>query len=176
MPNRLAALLLPPVLAGGCATAPEPPAEAVRHAFVLEQDLVGRTIGRGRFSTITGVERTFTARLNGTWDGTTLTLVEDFEFDDGVKERKTWRLARTAHGTYTGTREDVEGQARGFMDDGMFRLEYVMRPPGEDGRPGPRLRFRDVLAKLPDGRVVNHATVGWWGLRVGRVSLVITRE
>ena len=175
MHRHLAAILLAPLGLGACATAPAPPPEAAGSRFVLEEDLVGHTIGRGRFSTITGVDRGFTAYLEGTWDGTTLTLVEDFAFDDGEKDRKTWRLTRTPTGEFQGTREDVVGLARGFTDGGVFRLEYAMRVPGEDGKPGPKLRFRDVLAKLPDGRVINNATVGWWGLKVGQVSLEIAR-
>ena len=54
----------------------------------------------------------------------------------------------------------------------MFRLEYDVRLPSENGK-GRKVRFRDVLANDVDGKVLNTATVGWFGFRVGSVSLVM---
>lgn len=158
----------------GCATRPSLPGDnAAGERFVLERDLAGKTVGRGAFNAITGANRPFTAYLDGTWDGATLTLVEDFEFDDGEKDRKTWRLTKQADGSFTGTREDVVGEAVGFYEGDAFRLEYFIRLGGEDGR---RVKFRDILYKREDGVVVNNATVGYFGLRVGRVNLEIRRS
>lgn len=160
--------------AAGCATRPSTPPETAA-TFTIEDDLVGLSVARGEFRTITGVRRGFTARLNGAWDGRTLTLVEDFEFDDGERDRKTWRLERVGPGRYVGTREDVIGQAIGYQDGPVFRLEYDLLVPSENGR-GRKLRFRDVMAERADGVILNNATVGWRGLRVGSVSLVIERD
>lgn len=160
----------------GCATRPPLPADAIGgQGFVLERDLAGKTVGRGAFKAITGANRPFTAYLDGTWDGETLTLVEDFDFDDGEKDRKTWRLTKQADGTFTGTREDVVGEAIGFYDGDGFRLEYFIRLGGENGEGGRRVKFRDILYKREDGVVINSATVGYFGLRVGRVNLEIER-
>jgi hypothetical protein len=161
-------------LISACATRPPAPASAVSE-FVIERDLVGQSVARGEFRSITGVRRGFTAHLNGTWDGTTLTLVEDFEFDDGERDRKTWRLERVAPGRYVGSREDVVGEAVGYQDGPVFRLEYDMLLPSENGR-GPKVRFRDVMAITSDGGIINDATVGWFGFRVGSVSLLIERR
>ena len=143
--------------------------------FIIERNLVGPSVARGEFRTITGVRRAFTARLDGKWDGRTLTLVEDFEFVDGARDRKTWRLERVGPGSYVGTREDVVGQAVGFQDGKVFRLEYDVRLPSEGGR-GRKVRFRDVMAPTANGDVLNNATVGWLGLRVGSVALVIQQQ
>ncbi len=158
-----------------CATAPPLPRETGAGVFIVEQDLVGRTTARGEFRTITGVRRGFAADLDGAWDGRVLTLREDFVFDDGERDTKTWRLTRVAPGLYEGTREDVVGVARGFQDGRAFRLEYNIRLPGRDGRPGRLVRFRDVMVRTSDGVVINRATIGWRGLRVGGVDLSIRR-
>lgn len=163
------------LLLASCATRPPAPDETAS-TFVIERDLVGRSVARGEFRAINGVRRGFTATLNGAWDGRTLTLVEDFAYDDGERDRKTWRLERTAPGEFLGTREDVVGQARGFQDGDVFRLEYDVRLPDESGEPGRKVRFRDVLANTADGRVLNRANVGWFGLRVARVELTITHD
>lgn len=160
-------------LASACATRPPIPSEAADTPFVAERDLAGASVARGEFRTITGVRREFTAHLNGSWDGETLVLVEDFEFDDGERDRKTWRLRRVAPGQYLGTREDVVGEAVGYQDGRAFRLEYDIVLPSENGR-GIQVRFRDVMVLDRSGDVLNEATMGWFGFRVGSVSLRIS--
>jgi len=166
------ALLL---MLGGCATRPAVPDE-VTEPFVLQEDLLGKTVGRGNFSAIDGTSRDFVAYIEGSWDGEVMTLVEDFDYADGVKERKTWKLTKLPNGDYSGVREDVVGTARGYQDGNAFRLEYTMSIPDEDGTPGRKVSFKDVLVKLPNGDIQNQANVGLYGLRVGQVSLVISRE
>lgn len=161
------------LLASACATAPAPPRDALAQPFVLERDLAGQTVARGEFRAITGVRRPFTARLEGVSDGDVFTLTEHFEFEDGERDVKTWRLRRVAPGLFEGTREDVVGTATGRQDGNYFRLEYNVRLPTESGR-GRVVRFRDILFLNQDG-VGNTASVGWYGLRVGSVSLQIER-
>lgn len=161
-------------LTTACATRPALPATATQAPLVLERDLVGPSTARGEFRSITGAKRGFTAQLNGAWDGRVLTLAEDFVFDDGERDRKTWRLERTGPGRYVGTREDVVGQAQGFQDGAAFRLEYDVILKSAKGR-GRKVHFRDVMAINGDGDVLNNATVGLWGLKVGSVALVIQR-
>ncbi|MEM8635846.1 MAG: DUF3833 family protein [Pseudomonadota bacterium] len=166
------AFLLPLVpLAAACATRPPVP-DVAAGPFIIEEALAGETIGRGKITTITGVDRGFEAKLNGSWDGETLTLVEDFVFDDGEIDQKTWRLTKLANGEYEGTREDVVGTARGFQVENGFRLEYTMALPNGNG--GTRnVKFRDILVLADDGTVINNATIGYFGFRVGRVALTI---
>ncbi len=138
--------------------------------LVLETFFPGKTVGQGRFTNSwTGSQRRFDVVIEGSWDGSTLTLVEDFAFDDGEKDRKTWRLTRTAPGVYSGTREDVVGQARAWTDGNVVRLEYAVSLGGWT------VDFSDVLALRQDGSLINNATVGKWGIRVGRVELVLRR-
>ena len=62
-----------------------------------------------------------------------------------------------------------------WQDGPAFRLEYDVRLPTDNGEPGMKVRFRDVMVKTRDGRVLNHAAVGKWGFHVGTVELVIER-
>lgn len=165
------AILLFPFLAS-CATRPPLPEGAAQGPFVIEEVLAGTTVGNGSIKTITGVDRQFEATLSGTWDGQTLTLVEDFIFADGEEDKKTWRLTKLANGEYEGTREDVVGTARGFQVENGFRLEYLIDLPTGEGK-SRRVKFRDILVLDDGGDVLNNATVGWRGFRVGRVQLVI---
>lgn len=162
------------VLATGCATRPPIPAETAR-PFVLTEALGGVTVGRGEFSVITGVRRGFDVRLEGKVENGEFVLVEDFVFDDGQKDRKTWRLREIAPGEWRGTREDVVSEARGFADGPAFRLEYLVDLPQEGGRSSTRVRFRDVLAVTADGAVINRARITYYGFPVGRVELTFRR-
>ncbi|MEO1252632.1 MAG: DUF3833 family protein [Pseudomonadota bacterium] len=174
MMRRLLMLLVGAAALSGCVTKPKTPDIAAPSAtFVVERDLVGETVGRGVFKSRFSKDRAFTAFLDGSWDGEVLTLVEDFEFEDGEKDRKTWRLRKLADGTFSGTREDVVGEAKGYMDGDAFRLEYLVDLP-RDGGGATRVGFYDVLVLTEDGAVYNKAHVGWRGLRVGGVELTIT--
>lgn len=172
---RLFAALFALALAS-CATRPGIPEDAdAARPFIIERDLAGKTVGRGRFKSITGADRGFTAYLDGAYDGQTLTLIEDFIYDDGEKDRKTWRLTRLPNGDWSGVREDVVGTARGWQDGPAFRLDYLVDIPTKNGGKR-RVGFRDVLILRPDGVIYNKANVGWRGLGVGGVELEISRE
>jgi len=169
LPLRFAPLALL-ALVGACASPPDATVAASTPPLVLEEFFPGRTVGQGVFTNSwTGSERRFDVVIDSTWDGRTLTLVEDFVYADGEKDRKTWRLERTAPGTYVGTREDVVGQARAWTEGKVVRLEYSVSLGGWT------VDFSDVLALNPDGSLINKAVVGKWGLRVGRVVLDLKR-
>lgn len=172
---QLASVTLLMVVLSSCASKPPLPAGPL-DTFSLEADLVGKTVGVGNFSAIDGTSRDFVAYIDGSWNGKTLTLIEDFEFADGVKERKTWVFTQLPNGEFSGTREDVVGTARGYQDGKAFRLDYTMAIPDEDGTPGRKVSFKDVLVKQTDGVIRNSAIVGFWGFRVGEVNLTITRS
>ena len=177
--TRLTIIFLALGLLSGCALKPSIPEEALAEsvpAFLLERDLLGKTKATGSFSAIDGTYREFVAYVDGSWDGEKMTLVEDFEYADGVKERKTWVLTKLENGEYSGIREDVIGTARGYQDGKAFRLDYTMALPDEEGNPGRKLSFRDVIANKPGGGISNKAVVGIWGFRVATVDLEFARE
>jgi hypothetical protein len=143
------------------------------NALVLEDWFRGRTTARGSFfNAIDGSRRDLVVDLVGTWDKRTqtLTLVEDFFYSDGERDRKTWRFTKTGPGTYVGRREDVIGTARIFTDSaGKVRLQYKAMVGGRT------LAFDDTLALRTDGTVLNTASVSYLFISVGRVELVFNR-
>ncbi len=141
--------------------------------LVLEDWFRGRTTARGFFlNLIDGSRRDLVVDLVGTWSKgkQTLTLVEDFFYSDGERDKKTWRFTKTGPGTYVGKREDVIGEAKIFTDPaGRIRLQYKAMVGGR------ALAFDDTLALRPDGTVLNTADVSYLFLSVGRVELVFNR-
>ncbi len=157
-----------------CAAAPR--GDTAGPTLVLEEFFPGRVIARGVFApTFGGPDRGLTVVIDGSWDGKTLTLVEDFAYDDGEKDKKTWRLTRTGERTYTGTREDVVGPARATPDGAAMRLDYqvVLKTEAYGDL---QVRFRDIMLLEADGTLVNRAVVSKWGIRLGRVELRMKQE
>lgn len=160
-----------------CASTPAPPGKAGPQ-ITLVSAFRGRTTGRGHFRIwLTGDERRFTARLNGTVTGRegarTLTVVEDFSYDDGQKDRLTWVFVETGPGRWTGKREDTVGEALVTEELGQIRLAYTadFRSPSGSNRLG----FQDILYAAPDGTIVNDAVVSRAGIPVASVRFVIRR-
>ncbi|MEM1045216.1 MAG: DUF3833 family protein [Pseudomonadota bacterium] len=148
--------------------------EKTSDLFLLEDHFVGELTARGAFeSKIAKVNRPFSVKTRGTWNGKTLTLVEDFFYDDGEKDRKTWRFTKTGPDTYEGTREDVVGKARIKSYPGRLTLKYLVDIPRGDGKI--RVRFSDIISMQEDGSIRNVARVSKFGFKIGSVDLTFTR-
>ncbi len=160
---------------GGCAAPPVLDASATTKPFVPEQFFVGKTLASGEFvNTIDGSKRSLTAVIKGRFDGKALTLVEDFTYSDGERDRKTWVLTKTGPTTYSGTREDVIGTADGRLDGPLFRLTYMANVKTKSSSYD--LTFDDVLGLQQDGSVLNRAIVSKYGFKIGEVTLRISRR
>lgn len=160
-----------------CASTPRPPASP-GPAITLISAFQGRTTGRGHFRVwLTGDERRFTAKLNGTVTGAegsrTLTVVEDFLYDDGEENRLTWVFRETGPGTWTGRREDTVGEATVVEADGRVTLAYTADFRSPSGTT--RLGFQDIIYGAPDGTVINDAVVSRLGIPVASVRFVLRR-
>lgn len=157
------AVATPFVLTTGSATAAQP------QTMHLEEVLPQITRATGSFSAINGVKRTFVVYLKTTWNGRVLTLREDFVYNDGEKDRKTWRFTKTGANTYQGTREDVIGQTTLTVHGKKATFTYLvdLDPTGKTNR----VRFRDTMILQDDGSILNTANVYKFGFPVARVTV-----
>lgn len=169
-----AALLLAGI-AGACATAPDFAAVQDQRGLVLERDFRGRSYAKGVFTNrVTGDKRGLTVVLDGSVRGDTLTLREAFTYSDGEKDVKTWVFVKTGPGTYSGTREDVVGQATIRTEGRGVRLSYDVDLPTSSGPV--RVHFEDVIERNGEGVIVNRAIVSKFGVPIGDVDLVFGRR
>ena len=137
--------------------------------LVLEDFFRGKTYAFGRFGAINGTTREFRVDLTGTVRGNVLRLREDFVYDDGERDTKTWIFTRTGPNTYSGTREDVIGETTVRVSGNVARFTYrVDLNPG--GKPN-IVRFHDKLALQSDGTLLNTALVTKFLLPVARVKV-----
>ena len=171
--RRLLALVALLALAA-CAAPPR--GDTTGPVLKLEAFFPGRVIARGTFEpAFGGAPRGLTVTIDSTWDGQVLTLAEDFAYDDGERDFKTWRLTQTGDRRFSGTREDVIGTAAAYPEGSAMRLDYYVVLKTE-AYGDLTVRFRDIMLLEADGTLVNRAVVSKWGLRLGRVELRMTRE
>ena len=139
----------------------------------LEDFFKGKTYAYGSFGAITGLRRSFRVDLTGHVRGKVLTLREDFRYDDGERDTKTWIFTRTGPKTYSGTREDVLGETAVHLSGNTARFSYrVDLNPG--GKPN-IVRFFDKLVLEDDGTLRNTALVTKFGLPIARVKVNFAR-
>jgi len=150
---------------------------ATSRKLVLEEFFKGRHVAEGVFTnTRDNTTRGLKVQMRGTWDAPsqTLTLVEDFVYSDGEKDRKTWRFTRLSEGRYSGTRDDVIGQADIRQEGNDVRLTYVAKVTTSTGSSW-NIRFNDLLALTSPREVLNTADLSWLFFDVGKVRLTIRK-
>ncbi|MEM8839185.1 MAG: DUF3833 family protein [Pseudomonadota bacterium] len=151
------------------ATAKEAQGDSV--PFTLEDYFVGKSVARGVFvSKIAGANRAFDVYLDGQFDGTILTLREDFVFADGEKDRKTWVFEKIADNQYRGTREDVVGDTLVTIKDNVARFSYLVEIKRKDKDPI-KVRFKDKMILKEDGLLLNRARVSKFGFPIANVQV-----
>lgn len=174
---RAAAILsaaLGALATAGCATTPTQFAHLPEPQFRLESYFEGRTQAYGVFRDRGGnLRRQFTVQIDGTWNGSTLTLDEHFEYSDGALERRVWTIRPTGADSYEGTAADVQGAASGRVQGNTLVWNYDLNLP-VGGRVW-TVDFDDRMYLQPDGVMINHAVVRKFGVRVGEAIIVFRR-
>lgn len=155
----------------GCASAPEP-ADYAREAppLDLRSYFNGPLLAHGIFTDRAGkVQRRFIVKLMGRWQGDDGVLEEDFEYSDGIKERRVWQIKRLADGRWSGRAADVVGEARGVSAGNALRWSYTLKLP-VDGKVY-EVDFDDWMYLLDDKVMLNKAQMSKFGIRLGEVTL-----
>jgi len=141
----------------------------------LEEFLAGSLVAHGVFQDRFGdVRRVFVADILGQWDGQTLTLTEDFVYEDGTTEQRIWRLTQTGPESWTGTAEGVVGEAAGEEMGNAFNWRYTIDLQTPDGEL--RATFDDWLWQIDDQTMINRAYVSKWGFEIGELVISFRRE
>jgi hypothetical protein len=141
----------------------------------ITEFLAGRTRAHGVFEDRFGrPRRSFTVTMNGHWQGDVFVLDEDFLYDDGARERRTWRIRRSGSGQFVATAPDCVGEAHGTSAPGRWHMRYEFML---------RLRkrmvpvvFDDQVYAVTDRLALNRATLSKFGVRLGQVLIVYERE
>lgn len=168
------------VTLGGCARIDPKIYAANTPSFAPMEFFNGKTTAKGVLQNRSGqVTRRFIADIVGEIKTDNagkqfLELREEFRFDDGEIQYRTWILYQTGAHDYTGTAGDVIGTAVGRVHGNAMNLRYVLRVPVGDTTYD--INMDDWMYMVDDKTVMNITDMAKFGFAVGRLSLVIYRE
>ncbi len=163
------------VLVTGCNGMKLQQFEDAKPELLLEQYFAGNTYAWGVFEDRFGqLKRQFRVHIEGRMEGEILVLDEQFDYADGEKDRRIWRIKPTGNNSYQGTADDVIGIARGQVTGNALHWRYQMTLAVGDSHY--RVHFDDWMWLQPGGVMINRATVSKWGIELGTVTLFFSKQ
>lgn len=143
--------------------------------FDLRGFFNGELTAKGIFTDRSGrVVKRFSVKMQGRWQGDGGVLDEQFVYSDGSTQRRVWRLKALGQGRYSGTADDVIGEAAGESAGNAFRWAYTLAQP-VDGRVW-NVTLDDWMFLVDERTVINRSAMSKLGLHLGDVTLVITKD
>ena len=145
----------------------------------LEAFFEGDVIAYGIFEDYSqSLKRQFRVNILGTVAGDTLTLEEDFLYDDGETQRRVWvirNLGQTEEGVtlYEGQADDINGVAQGEVAGNALHWRYSLALPVGDTSYD--ITFDDWIYQQDEHVAINRARLTKFGFEVGSVTLVFLR-
>ena len=141
----------------------------------IEEYFLGGVKAWGIFQNRFGkVERQFTAKMEGSFDGEILTLEEDFSWNDGEKQKRKWKIKKVEDDKYEGTAPDVIGIAKGVSYGSAFKFEYNLLIPFKGKKI--KVRFDDWIFKQDNKVAINRAIVSKFGFKVGELTVFFVKD
>ena len=143
--------------------------------FRIEDYFRGKTRAWGIFQDRFGtLRRQFVVDIDGTWDGETLMLVEDFAYDDGKTEQRTWQIRKTGEHSYEGHADGVIGAAQGLSYGNALNWNY--RFALRVGESTWNVIFDDWMFLQDDGVMINRAEVTKFGFQLGELTIAFRKD
>jgi hypothetical protein len=118
--------------------------------------------------------RRFEVMIVGRVEGNTLTLVEDFVFDDGEVSQRVWTIERLGDGYYQGRADDVIGVATGREVGNALQWQYDFELEMDDSRIV--VAFDDWLYRQDEQHLFNLTTIRKFGVEVGQITLFFQKQ
>lgn len=177
MKRRLLLAAVPATLAlmTGCASPDIADYQGEKPALDLRTYFSGTVDAWGVFTDRSGkVVKRFTVVMDCTWQGDEGVLDEAFTYSDGTTQRRIWRVRKGPDGRYTGTADDVVGQAEGQARGNALRWRYTLALP-VDGRVW-HVDFDDWMYLMSEKVLLNRATMSKFGITLGEVTLSFTKR
>lgn len=103
-----------------------------------------------------------------------LVLKEDFDWSDGEQSQRTWILRQSDQHTYSGTAEDVIGDAEGTLYGNVLNWNYVVNLTVDDATW--KIAFDDWMFLVNEQLLLNKAILSKFGFKVGEVIIVFQKS
>lgn len=173
--TTLLSITLCAFLAAGCSGMKVTDYSGTQPRLDLFEYFEGTTRAWGIFQGRDGtLKRQFVVDIEGQVDNNQLTLTEDFDYADGERSQRIWRITRVAPNQFVGEADDVVGKAKGQSSGSALNWRYTLRLPYGDSSVD--VHFDDWMFLQPDGVLLNRARVSKFGFTVGEVTLAFYKE
>ena len=128
----------------------------------------------GIFTDLSGaVVKRFTVLMKCRWeviDGKKVgTLDESFEYSDGTKQKRIWKLTEVSPGKYIGKADDVVGEAIGESAGNALNWTYTLALPVD--KDIYNVQFNDWMYLVTPKVMINKAQMSKFGIYLGEVTL-----
>ena len=119
------------------------------------------------------VVKRFTVSMKCRWeviDGKKVgTLDESFEYSDGTKQKRIWKLTEVSPGKYIGKADDVVGEAIGESAGNALNWTYTLALPVD--KDIYNVQFNDWMYLVTPKVMINKAQMSKFGIYLGEVTL-----
>jgi hypothetical protein len=119
------------------------------------------------------VVKRFHVDMHAHWQDNKGTLDEHFTYSDGTTQRRIWNLVRIDEHTYSGTADDVIGEAKGVAFGHALRWQYTLALEVDDETY--HVKFDDWMYLIDDNTVINRSVMSKFGITLGEVILVFVK-
>ncbi len=144
--------------------------------FDLYQYFLGSTTGWGIVLNRSGrLTRQFVVTIDGQIDdGGNLIMEEDFDWSDGEKSKRVWRISKDGDHSYVGRAGDVIDTAQGTAYGNVLSWNYVLA--FESAGSTWHIDFDDWMFLQPNNVLINRTTMSKFGFNVGEVIIVFRKD
>ncbi|WP_428773433.1 DUF3833 domain-containing protein [Vibrio sp.] len=118
--------------------------------------------------------RRFEVDITGTVENDTLTLEEEFQFDDGETDTRVWTITRQSDGSYIGRADDIQGVATGREVGNALRWQYDFELTLDDSTVV--VAFDDWLYRQDERHLFNLTSIRKFGIEVGTLTLFFQKQ
>lgn len=115
------------------------------------------------------VKRRFTVKMTGKWNGSEGVLTERFEWSDGEKTQRIWRISKLDAHRYIGRADDVKGEAIGTAYGNALQWKYTLLLP-VDGKTY-EVQFDDWMYLMDDATMLNKSEMRKFGFKLGEIVI-----
>lgn len=118
--------------------------------------------------------KSFHVNMKGSWQGNQGLLKEWFEFDDGVKTTRDWRINFSDEQNFTAQAGDVVGSAVGIQQGNTVNVKYILKIPY--GKRELEVKMDDWMYLVKEGVVLNRTSMKKFGFKVGELFICMKKK
>lgn len=143
--------------------------------FDLREHLKGPILCEGVIYGPTGrVSSRFVADMEARWEGNVGTMTEEFRYDSGATQSRSWKLTIGNDGSIKAEAPDVVGTGTGMQSGAGVRLDYRIRLPEDAG--GHVLDTTDWMYLMENGAIINRSQFRKYGVKVAELVATMRKK